>query len=75
MLKVRIIYHIHHSTWIENIVPVRKKNREIRIYVDFRNLNHASFKDNYALLNMDHLLQIVVGAKMMSMLDGFLGYN
>lgn len=25
MLKARIIYPIHHSTWIANIVPVRKK--------------------------------------------------
>lgn len=26
MLKERIIYPIYHSTWIANIVPVRKKN-------------------------------------------------
>lgn len=26
MLKARIIYPIHHSTWVANIVPVRKKN-------------------------------------------------
>lgn len=75
MLKARIIYPIHHSTWVANIVPMRKKNEEIRICVDFRNLNQASLKDNFALPNMDHLLQEVVGSKMMSMLDGFLGYN
>ena len=35
MLKARIIYPIHHSTWIANIVPIKKKNGEIRICVDF----------------------------------------
>lgn len=75
MLKAKIIYPIHHSTWVANIVPVRKKNGEIRICVDFCNLNQASLKDNYPLPVMDHLLQTVSGSEMMSMLDGFLGYN
>lgn len=75
MLKARIIYLIHHITWVTNIVPVKKKNREIRICVDFHNLNQASLKDNYALPNMDHILQIVAGLEMMLMLDGFSGYN
>lgn len=75
MFKARIIYPIHHSTWIANIVPVRKKNGEIRIYVDFQNLNQASLKDNYTLPNMDHILQTVSGSEMMSMLDGFSGDN
>lgn len=35
ILKARIIYPIHHSTWVANIVPVRKKNGEIRTCVNF----------------------------------------
>lgn len=54
---------------------VRKKNGEIRICVYLKNLNQASLKDNFSLLNIDHLLQTIVGLEMMSMLDGFLGYN
>ncbi|KAH9299828.1 hypothetical protein KI387_031510, partial [Taxus chinensis] len=53
----------------------RKKNGEIRICVDFRNLNQASLKDNYPLLIMDQVLQVVTGSEMLSMLDGFSGYN
>lgn len=75
MLKARIIYPIHHSTGVTNIVSMRKKNWEIQICVDFRNLNQASLKDNYALPNMDHILQTVFGSEMMSMLDSFSGYN
>lgn len=54
---------------------VRKKNGEIRLCVDFRNLNVACEKDNYALPNMETLLQRVTRSGMMSMLDGFSGYN
>jgi hypothetical protein len=57
------------------LVVVRKKNGDIRLCVDFRNLNQLSLKDNYPLPNMEHLLQRVTGAGMISMLDGFSGYN
>ena len=43
--------------------------------MDFRNLNTASLKDNYPLPKMDHVLQKVMGYFIMSMLDGFFGYN
>ena len=43
--------------------------------VDFRNLNKCSKKDNYPLPKMEHLLQRVSGARVMSLLDGFFGYN
>ena len=58
-----------------NIVPVCKKNGEICICVDFRNLNRCSLKDNYLLPKMDHILQWVVGSKRLSMIDGFSSYN
>ena len=75
LLKAKIIFPVRHSRWVSNMVPVRKKNGEIRLYVDFRNLNKASLKDNYPLSKMDQLLQMVLGAQRLSMLDGFSGYN
>jgi hypothetical protein len=56
-------------------VPVRKKNGEIWLCVDFRNLNRSSRKHNYPLPKMEHVLQRVTGASRMSMIDGFSGYN
>jgi hypothetical protein len=60
---------------MSNLVFVRKTNGDIHLCVDFCNLNQLSLKDNYLLPNMEHLLQRVIGVGMMSMLDGFSGYN
>lgn len=70
-----IIVPVRFSDWISNLVPVRKKTGEIRLCIDFRNLNKVSLKDNYPLPKMDHILQRVVGASKMSLLDGYFGYN
>eukprot|EP00253_Pinus_taeda_P021433 PITA_21433 len=75
LLGDKIIVPLRYSDWVANLVPVRKKNGEIRLYVDFRNLNRASLKDNYPLPKMDHVLQKVIRSFRMSMLDGFSGYN
>jgi len=75
LLDAKIIIPLRYSDWVANLVPVRKKNGEIRLCVDFKNLNRASLKDNYPLPKMDHVLQKVMGYFRMSMLDGFSGYN
>jgi hypothetical protein len=54
---------------------VRKKNGEIRLCADFRNLNRISKKDNYPLSKMEHIFQRVTRATRMSRIDGFSGYN
>ena len=75
LFDAKIIFSLRHSKWLANVVPVRKKNGEIRICIDFGNLNKVFLKDNYPLPKMDHILQRVVGYQRLSMLDGFLGYN
>jgi hypothetical protein len=54
---------------------VRKKSGEIRLCVDFWNLNRASEKDNYLVPPMEKLLQTMSGSEIFSLLDGFSGYN
>jgi hypothetical protein len=75
MLTTQITTPTKHSPWVTNLEVVRKKNGEIILCVDFRNLNQLSLKDIYLLPNMEHLLQRVTGSGMLSMLDGFFGYN
>ena len=72
---VGIIKPIRHSSWVSNLVLVRKKNGDIWLCVDFKNLNMSSLKDNHCLPNMEAMLQKVIGFELMSMMDGFLGYN
>jgi hypothetical protein len=74
-LDAKIIIPLRYSEWVANLVPVRKKNGEIRLCVDFQNLNRISKKDNYPLPKMEHMLQRVTGASRMSLIDGFYGYN
>jgi hypothetical protein len=73
--KARIIYPIIHFDHLSNLVILRKKIGEIRMCVDFKNLNKARIKDNYHLPNMEFLLQQVIGSTCMPMLDGFSGYS
>jgi hypothetical protein len=75
MVDVGIIAPIRYSSCMSNLVVVRKKRGDIRLCVDFRNLNQLSLKDNYPIPNMEHFLQRATGTGMMSMLDGFYGYN
>ena len=60
---------------MSNIVPVKKKNGQIRCCVDYRNLNKACPKDEFLLPNMDLLIDFAVGSVMFSFMDGFSGYN
>jgi hypothetical protein len=75
LLQERIIFLVRHSQWVSNMVPVRKKNGDIRICIDFKNLNKASKKDNFPLPPMEQILQYVARSERMSFLDGFSGYN
>ena len=52
-----------------------KKSEEIRLCVDFRNLNCALDKDNYPVPPMEKILKMVSGSELFSLLDGFSSYN
>jgi len=75
LFDAMITIPLRYSKWVANLVPVRKKNGEIRLCVDFRNLNRSSKKDNYPLPKMEHILHKVTGSARMSMIDAFSCYN
>uniref|UniRef100_A0A2N9IE29 Integrase catalytic domain-containing protein n=1 Tax=Fagus sylvatica TaxID=28930 RepID=A0A2N9IE29_FAGSY len=75
LLSAGFIKLIQHPRWLSNIVPVKKKNGQIRCCVDFRNLNKACPKDEFPLPNMDLLIDSAAGHAMFSFMDGFSGYN
>jgi len=41
------IRNVKYPTWITNFMPVKKKNKQLHIYVDFWDLNDACSEDNF----------------------------
>jgi hypothetical protein len=75
LIKTHIIFPVKYFKWVSNLNPVQKTNGDIRLCVDFHAINRANVKDNFPLPNVEVILQQVVGSQMMSLLDGFSGYN
>ena len=63
LFDAKIIFPIGFSKWLANLVPIRKNSVEIRIYIDFRNLNKASLKDNYPLPKVDQFCRTLLVPK------------
>ena len=66
---------IQYPKRLSNIVPMKKKNGQIRCCMDFRNLNKACLKDEFPLLNIDLLVDSVARSSIFSFMDKYSGYN
>jgi len=75
LLQAKFIEPIDYSDWISNMVPVKKPSGKIHICTDFRDLNKAYPKDDFPLPNIDTLVDATAGHEMLSLMDGFFGYN
>jgi len=56
MLDAKIIFPVKHTHWVANLMLVRKKNGDVRLCIDFRDLNRSSQKENYPVPSMEHIL-------------------
>ena len=74
-LKVGFIKPIHQAKWVANVVPVPKKDRKVRMCVDFRDLKNACPKDDFPFPHIDVLVDNTARSALMSFMDIFLGYN
>ncbi|KAL0412259.1 UNVERIFIED_CONTAM: Transposon Tf2-12 polyprotein [Sesamum latifolium] len=61
---------VHHL-----IVPVRKKNGQVRVCVDFRDLNNACPKGDFPLPIAELMIDATTGHEVLSFMDGSSGYN
>ena len=57
------------------MVPITKPFGDIRIYTNFRDLNKACPKDDFPLPNIDMIVDLTAGHEILSLMDGFSGYN
>jgi hypothetical protein len=75
-LQAGFIQPCRYAEWVSNIVPVEKKDsRKIRVCIDFRDLNRATPKDEYPMPIADMLINDASGHRVISFLDGNIGYN
>jgi hypothetical protein len=75
MLEAGFIRPCSYAEWISSIVPVQKKDGRWQVYVDYRDLNRATPKDEYKMSVPEMLINAAVGNKILSLMDGNAGYN
>ena len=61
LLRAGFIYHVPLTDWVSNIVPVMKKQRTIRVCVNYRDVNISCPKDNYPTPFIDHIIDDCAG--------------
>jgi hypothetical protein len=75
LLDVGFIRPIDYAKWISNTVLVSKLDGNIWICIDFRDLNKYCPKYNFALPNIGIIVDLIISHDMLSLMDGFFGYN
>ena len=75
LLNAGFIKEAHYTTWLSNVVLVKKANGKWRMCVDYTDLNKACLHDAYPLPNIDRLVDGAAGNKVLSFLDAYSGYN
>ena len=75
LIGADFIREVKYPTWIANVVPVRKKNGQLRVCVDFRDLNEACPKDDFPLPVTEIMIDATTGHEALSFMDCTAGYN
>ena len=74
-LSVGFLSVVEYPKWLTNVVHVPKKDRKVKVCVDFRDHNKVSLKDDFPLSHIDKLVNSTVGHSMLSFMDGFFEYS
>ena len=64
-----------YAEWVSDIVPIEKDSRKLRFCIDLRDLNRATLKYEYPMTIVDMLFNDASGHRVISFLDGNVGYN
>ncbi|CAJ2634768.1 unnamed protein product [Trifolium pratense] len=75
LLEENFISEARYTTWLSNVVLVKKSNGKWRMCVDYTDLNRACPKDSYPLPCIDKLVDNSSGFKLLSFMDAYSGYN
>ena len=75
LLRFGFIQPVKQATWLSLIMVVPKKNRKIRVCVDYLKLNATIITNAFPLPFTDGVLDAVAKHEVCSFLDGFSCYN
>ncbi|RYR49617.1 hypothetical protein Ahy_A07g036139 [Arachis hypogaea] len=75
LLEANFIRELPYTTWLANVVLVKKSNGKWRMCVDYTDLNKACPKDAFPLPNIDGLVDAASGHRYLSFMDAYSGYN
>ena len=75
LIEAGFIREVQYPEWIANIFPIKKKNGQIWVCVDFHDLNNACPKDDFPLPITEVKVNATTGHEALSLMDGSLSYN
>ena len=75
LLAAGFIKEVYHPEWLANPVLVPKKNKELRMCVDYTDLNKHCPKDPYTLPRIDEVVDSTAGCELLCFLDYYSGYH
>nr|KYP69385.1 Transposon Ty3-G Gag-Pol polyprotein [Cajanus cajan] len=75
LLQAKFIREVTYTTWLANVVLVKKANEKWRMCTDYTDLNKACPKEAYPLPCIDRLVDGASGHSIFSFLDTYSGYN
>ena len=75
LIEAGFIREVQYPEWIANIFPIKKKNGQIWVCVDFHDLNNACPKDDFPLPITEVMVNATTGHEALSLMDGSLSYN
>ena len=75
LLAAKFIREIYHSEWLSNVVMVPKKDKSLRMCIDFKHINRVCPKDHFPLPRIDQIVDSTAGCERLSFLDAYSGYH
>jgi Reverse transcriptase (RNA-dependent DNA polymerase) len=75
LIDAGFIWEEETPKWVASIIPVKKKNGQIHICVDFRDLNKVCPKDDFPLPVTEIIIDHMSYYEVFSFINGYAGYN
>ena len=75
LLKAKFMKPTRYVQWLENIIPMTKKNEKLHVCVDFIDINVVTLKDMYVMPIVDILINSAANNEFLSFMDGYSSNN